>query len=241
MQIIPGPTSLEIYHLGPPKTDGPLPTVFYFALSGKDSLTLDPFNQFVQFLADAPIRCFSFSLPGHGPGLKNEEAINYVAAEFEKGIDPLHPFLEAAYANICYLVEEQWIDPAKMAVSGLSRGGFFGSHLALKDARIQTIIAFAPITNLSFLIPNGKPYDLTESIDAFTEKTLRFYIGNRDQRVSTDACFHFIRNVADRAFEKGIRSPKAELIISASVGHMGHGTAPATFLNGANWLKELFT
>lgn len=238
IEVLKGKNSSEIYHLGPPLSDGPLPTVFYFALSGDESLTLDPFNQFVQYLEDSPIRCFSLTLPGHGPSLKKENAIHFVAEAFEKGEDLFEPFFESCLENIQYLIENNWIDPEKLAVAGLSRGGYFASLLALRDSRIQTIIAFAPITNISFLIPKAAKYDLTNY--NFTSKKLRFYIGNRDQRVSTDLCFQFIRQVADQAFEKGDRSPQAELIITPSIGHMGHGTAPSTFQDGANWLKTHF-
>lgn len=238
IEVLQGKNSAEIYHLGPPLSDGPLPAVFYFALSGSDSLTLDPFNQFVQYLEDSPIRCFSFTLPGHGPGLKKENAIHFVAEAFEKGEDLFEPFFESCLENIQYLIDNNWIDPDKIAVAGLSRGGYFASLLALRDERIKTIIAFAPITQISFLIPKAAQYDLT--CYDFTSKTLRFYIGNRDQRVSTDLCFQFIRQVADQAFEKGIRSPQAELIITPSIGYMGHGTAPSTFQDGANWLISHF-
>lgn len=238
IEIIKSPNPLDIYHLGPSLEAGPLPSVFYFALSGSDSLLLDPFNQFIQFLDHQPIRRFSFTLPGHGPGLKNEDAIKFVAGLLEKGEDPIAPFLDLALENIHFLIEKRLVDPLMMATAGLSRGGFFASLLALKDERIKTIIAFAPITNLSFLIPEGKSYDLINYIDQFAYKTLRFYIGNRDQRVSTDLCFQFIRKTADLAFEKGIRSPPIELLISPSIGHMGHGTSPDTFRNGADWFTK---
>lgn len=238
IEVLKGKNSTEIYHLGPPLSDGPLPTVFYFALSGEDSLTLDPFNQFVQYLEDSPIRCFSLTLPGHEPGLKKENAIHFVAEAFEKGENLFEPFFESCLENIQHLIDNNWIDSTKLAVAGLSRGGYFASLLSIRDPRIQTIIAFAPITNISFLIPKAIRYDLTNY--DFTNKNLRFYIGNRDQRVSTDLCFKFIRQVADQAFEKGDRSPQVELIITPSIGHMGHGTSPSTFLDGANWLKRLF-
>lgn len=239
VEVIHAKNSNKIYHLGPPLSAGPLPSVFYFALSGEDSLTLDPFNQFVQYLEDAPIRCFSITLPGHGPGLKKENAIHFVAEAFEKGEDLFEPFFKSCLENIQYLIENNWINPKQLAVAGLSRGGYFASLLALRDSRIQTVIAFAPITNISFLIPKAERYDLTNY--DFTSKTLRFYIGNRDQRVSTDLCFQFIRQVADQAFEKGVRSPQAELIITPSIGHMGHGTSSAAFQNGANWLIAHFS
>ena len=51
--IINGPNSISIYHVGPPLELGPLPTFFYFALSGEESLTLNPYNQPVSFLRNS--------------------------------------------------------------------------------------------------------------------------------------------------------------------------------------------
>lgn len=245
LEIIPGPTPLSIYHRGPPKDQGALPALFYFALSGEDSLNLTPFNQPIDFLDQSPIRCFSFTLPGHGIDLKNSDALAHWAKEFRQGHDPLVQFLNHASENLRFLINENWIDAAKIAAVGLSRGGLIAALFALMDQRIATILAFAPLTQLAQcsefqaldLAEVAEKYSLTALADELTHKTIRFYIGNCDQRVSTDSCYQTLRTIADHAYKKGLRSPKVEMVISASTGHLGHGTPPHIFLEGVNWLK----
>ena len=51
--------------VGPDLSLGPLPTIFYFALSAKESLHQDPFNQPVAVWQTYPVRIFSITLPEH--------------------------------------------------------------------------------------------------------------------------------------------------------------------------------
>lgn len=245
-EIIPAPSSLSIHHLGPPLKKGPLPSFFYFALSALDSLTLDPYNQPIQFLESEALRCFSFTLPGHGPGLKNSEALSSWATAFQQGNDILAPFLEGAGENIQFLVENGWVDKEKIAVAGLSRGGFAATLLGAMQVDIKWILAFAPMTNLRIykefqtadVAEFAEKYDLKKFINQLVDKSLRFYIGNRDLKVSTDACFELIRLIADQGYAMGKRSCKTELMISPSIGNQGHGTPPHLFKEGIEWLKK---
>ena len=245
-ELLDSPSALPIYHMGPPLKVGPLPALFYFALSGKDSLELDPFNQPAAFLKEDPMRVFSFTLPGHGGELKNSEAIAYWAEAFASGQNPIRDFVEQAKANIDELVQRNLIDPQRLAAAGLSRGGFVATHLAAQDERVKIILGFAPMVSLE-LSEEFKKEPVSASviesslealIPRLTSKMLRFYIGNRDLRVHTDACYSFIRKLTDAAYVAKVSSPQVELVISPSIGHLGHGTAPQTFLNGMNWLKE---
>lgn len=243
---LPSSTSLEIYCSSPNDAPEPLATFFYFALSGRDSLTLDPFNQPVTFLGDAPIRCISFSLPFHGGELSNTEAINKWGSELLKANDFLDPFLSEAHQNIVDLIEAGYVDPDRIAIGGLSRGGFIATHLAAREQRIKTILGFAPLTQLGWMhewrhqedASLAKSYDLLHLIEKLAGRELRFYIGNRDLRVGTGACYEFIERLADYSYSNGYRSPPVELVITPSVGHKGHGTLPHTFKEGAEWLKS---
>ena len=240
-----GPTQLTIYHQGP-SHHGPLPALFYFALSGSDSLALDPYNQPVAFLRDAPIHVFSFTLPGHGPGLDNRKAIAYWAEEIGKGRNLMQTFVNMAIQNIDYLVELGMVDPHRIGAAGLSRGGFAAAHLAAKDPRIKSILGFAPLTDLHILEefqelvhhPLVEALSLKSIVGELADKHLRFYIGNRDERVGTSNCFEFIRALADKAYGRRHRSPPIEMMINPSIGHKGHGTSPEIFKDGISWLKK---
>lgn len=246
LQTIPSKTALEIHYLGPAKSEGPLPAFFYFALSGQDSLLLDPYNQPIQFLPSDKIRCYSFSLPSHGPKDKPEYALKTWAEEFKKGNDPIAHFLNDASINIQQLIDQQWVDQEKIALAGLSRGAFIASLLATLVKQAKWLLGYAPLTSLATvqefhslnLLEISEKYSLLRLAHEFIDRKVNFFMGNRDEKVSTDRCFQFVRSVADHAYQAGIRSPSIELNLRPSIGYLGHGTSKETFKEGAEWVKK---
>ena len=245
LDILEPPSGLTIYHQGPNLDEGPLPSLFYFALSGDESLTVDPYNQPVMYLKDVAIRVFSFTIPSHGPGLDNKTAMTRWAEEIRNEHNFIEEFVTTSRQNLDYLIEKEYVDPEKIAVAGLSRGGFMATHLAAQDPRIKAILAFAPLTRLDTIqefqgildLPLVKSLSLEAAAENLVDRHLRFYIGNRDTRVKTDKCFQFVQNLSDTAYEKGYRSPTVELIIYSSIGFKGHGTPPQIFRDGVEWVK----
>lgn len=249
MNPIPIRPDLTLYHSGPSLDHGPLPSFFYFALSGSDSLTLDPFNQPVQFLRGKMIRIFSLSLPGHEHSLPASQAIQFWAEEIAKGKDPIEEFLEKAHFALEFALRERWIDPRHLGVAGLSRGGFIATHFAAQEEKIRFLLGFAPLTSLKKAreFSEMEDHPLVHSLDlvhltpSLIHKHTRFYIGNRDTRVGTRACFSFIETLSETAYQNKIRTPQAELIVSPSIGQMGHGTSPEIFCQGAHWMERNLT
>ena len=247
MNTIESPSGLPIHYCGPPLEEGKLPAFFYFALSGDDSLNLDPFNQPAAFLDPYPIRVFSFTIPGHGPGLKNTDALKKWAEKIKKGLDPLTPFFNQSEDNINFLIEHDLVDEEKVAIGGLSRGGFVALHLASRDPRLGIVLGYAPLTTtetiqeFSDIRNNSITQTLKLNTNALIGKKIRLYIGNRDLRVSTDACYQLVKEVVDYSYDQNIRSPETELFISSSIGHKGHGTSPHIFKDGAEWIASLLT
>lgn len=225
MLQIEGPHKQIIYHLGPNLDEGPLPAFFYFALTGEESLTRDPYNQPIEVLKNEQIRIFSFTLPEHGPGLDPKKAVENWTPE------KLDLFLKECQACIAFLIEKKIVDRKHIATGGLSRGAFMATHLAARVPDVHLVLGFAPMTQFPSM-------NLVDQIPYLMHKKLRYYIGNHDLRVGTDKCFSFINDLSNYSYEQGVRSPPVELIISPSVGHKGHGTLPHTFADGANWLKE---
>lgn len=235
-----------LFYTGPSLDKGPLPTVFYFSLSGEDSLCKDPFNQPVQFLSEYPLRIFSLDLPAHESNLPPESALSVWAEDLSKKKDIITEFVDKVLFCISYLIEQNICLPNKIAIAGLSRGGYFASHIASKEPRIAHILQFAPLTFLSRTIefqkistdPFIRSKDVDYLVDHLYNRAIRFYIGNRDTRVGTENCFIFLKALTEKAFSNHIRSPQIEMIISPSIGRHGHGTGPQTFKNGANWLAS---
>lgn len=245
MDLIHLAPDLVVGHVGPSLSQGPLPSVIYFALSAEESLSLDPYNQPALYLAERGVRVFALDLPFHGPKLNPAEAIDKWATAFAHGKDPLSPFIEKTIHAIEGLGEKGVLFEEKIGFMGLSRGGLIASLVAGAFPKLKALTAFAPMTELTFakefqgLSKGGlEKFNLLENLETLYDKTLRFYIGNRDIRVGTDRCFAFIHHLTETAFKKGIRSPPIELMITPSIGHMGHGTSKEIFEDGADWLGK---
>lgn len=240
--VLRSPNAVEIHHLGPGIDQGPLPTLIYLALSGQASLTQDPYNQPAEFFAGYPVRILSFTLPFHGADFDPQKAMSLWAHALRQGTAWFEEFLQACRQNVDELVAKEWIDPQRLAVAGLSRGGFVAAHLAARDPRIGFILGYAPMTRLDVLADfkafHLHPLDLVHLAPQLKDKAIRCYIGNRDTRVGTAACFAWIQALTEASYAAGHRSPPIELILSPSIGHKGHGTSPQTFRDGILWLKE---
>ncbi len=231
---------------GPPLSEGPLPAIFYFALSADESLTLDPFNQPVAYLSNLPIRIFSVDLPGHGKDLPATQALEIWADEISKGHNIIQECIDQIERLVENLLKQNVLISNKIATMGLSRGAFIATLAAAQIPHFQSILGFAPLTRVSSIkeFQTLEHSSLIESLNLehFIEKLgtrpLRFYIGNIDVRVGTRNCFNFIEKLSSSQLEKKVRSPQVELIISPSIGFQGHGTSKAIFHQGARWIAE---
>ncbi|MBS4168024.1 alpha/beta hydrolase [Parachlamydia sp. AcF125] len=239
------PSGMNVSFRGPALEEGPLPCIFYFALSKKDTLFVDPYNQPSIVWEGLGMRVFSVDLPGHGEGLDHSQAmrewINSLSA------DPffLEKFVKKCSEFVDDLIEKNYTFSQTIGTAGLSRGGFIATLLAIQNPHISTVLGFAPLTQLSCLaeyqelnLPPSPSHHLENMASLLIDKNLRYYIGNRDLRVSTDACFQCIRSITNTAFDHGKRSPSAELVVFPSIGHKGHGTPPHIFVEGAQWLAR---
>lgn len=244
VHTIKGLGQTPIYWTGRPLAEGPLPGIFYFCTSGHDTLAYDPFDQFVKPLLNYPVRLFSLTLPLHEERAEHKSGVARWAKAFGQGHDPLTPFLDTVREAIYFLVAQQIVDPKAIAAAGLSRGGFIATHLAARTPEIRAILGFAPLTQLFHLeelrgITDNYLLDLADlssQVDQLVGRPLRYYIGNRDTMVGTDICYAFIRRLTEASHTRRVRSLPVELVISPSIGHQGHGTAPQTFQSGAEWI-----
>lgn len=237
--------SIEIAHTGPDFSFGPLPALFYFALSAQDSLGLDPFNQPAAYLSSLPLRIFSMTLPGHDH-LPPAQALNFWANEIAQGRNFIHEFVEKAKLAVVTLLDRNILIPDRIAAAGLSRGAFIATHAAASIDLFRWVLGFAPLTDLSFAKefhdlhqdPLVKSLKLEHCIPSLIDRTLRYYIGNHDTRVSTRRCFDFVEKFAQISFDSMIRSPQIELMVGPSIGRDGHGTSKEVFHEGAQWIAE---
>lgn len=235
-------SSLTLYHLGPALEHGPLPSLFYFALSGQDSLTKDPYNQLVALLGRPMMRVFSLTLPGHEEGLPDSLAMKLWAEDMEQhGGKKLQAFFSDMEKAVSFALDEKLIHPEKMAAAGLSRGGFIAAHLAAKDPRFKALALLAPLTRLSLVEEFTSPSPLIDALDlhllakSLASRPTWISIGNRDTRVGTTSSFELL-SLISQAKERGFAP--AEMHIHPSIGHKGHGTPPEIFKAAADWIKS---
>jgi pimeloyl-ACP methyl ester carboxylesterase len=237
---------LSFDYIGQECQDKALPALFYFALSANESLSVDPINQPVTALLGHPLRIFSLNLPGHGKDLPSQEGMRHWAEQFKNNQDPLTPFIESIVKSIEALVADGLAPPEKIALMGLSRGSFIALHVAARLPFIRTLVCFAPLLDLSFssefekleehpLVENLDPFSL---VPALCDRQLRFYIGNVDRRVGTERTFQFVQQLCSAATQKGIRSPQIELVVTPSIGFLGHGTSKESFEAGAAFIAQ---
>ncbi len=235
--------------IGPSFKKGPYPALFYFALSKEETLHQDPYNQLVQFLADSPIRIFSFTLPFHEKPFDKNTAMKKWAEEMEKGHDFFRPFLDQVKDAIKSLIQNNLTYEDTIAVAGLSRGGMVASHVAAENPDIRYILEFAPVTNLSFMKnfhhisdhPLVKKYSVYSLVPLLCDRHIRIYIGNYDKTVGTKNSFLFLEQLSQTALAQRIKPPKIEMVISPAIGYQGHGTSPETFKAGADWILKKLT
>lgn len=234
---------VTLYHTGPALDHGPLPSFFYFCLSGPDTLCLDPFNQPVQFLHGQMIRIFSLTLPGHENGLPATGAMKIWAEDLEKGGSTFRDFLDSVQLALDFAIREKFASPTQLAAGGLSRGAFIAAHVAARDERFRHLLGFAPLTRLSKLKefhhhqenPIVNRLDLIHLATTLSDRHVKLYIGNDDTQVGTRECFDFATSIVK---QKKTRIAQTEFQIYPSIGKNGHGTPPEIFKQGAEWVRS---
>lgn len=246
LQHIEMTSGLPVWFRGPPLDAEPTPSLLYLALSGSDSLMLDPFNQPVIYALKLGWRVFSCDLPAHGPGLDPNRAMDQWAAWFAEGKDPIANFLDPFLQNIEELRTLGHLNLQQTALAGLSRGGLIVLNAAARDPRLEVVVGYAPLTDLRRLAevaerphdPLMQSYAVNHLAEKLTTCQIRLYIGNRDQRVQTDAVYQSARAIVEAAAEQRPRKGSVDFIMTPSIGHKGHGTSPDTFRAGIEWIQE---
>lgn len=230
-----------VFFRGPDLDKGPLPAVLYFALSGRESLFVDPYNKPAEVMEQGGIRVFSIDLPFHGEGFDNLAAMGLWVEALQK-----EPFFLASFIHRCrqvldFIIIQKYANPEYLGVAGLSRGGYVATLLAASDDRIRAILGFAPLVDLSCLneyhaIQPHASHKLKELSQELTRRQICYFIGNRDERVGTSSTFACIQAFTEANYQAGVRSPPVELHLFPSIGHKGHGTPVEIFEKGANWM-----
>ena len=231
---------------GPDLKEGFAKTFIYFTLSKEESLNLSPINAPVEYLIKKNVRCISFDIPFHKPGIEPNKTMKMLKEACIKDASFLELFLNQIKEKIISFIDQGICHKDKIALGGISRGAFIALQLSKRLALPLPLVGFSPLTHLEALeefqqlkqIPHLIPFSKKSTIEKLLGKPLCFYIGNNDRRVFTDEVYQFQKELVELSLKHNIRAPEVETHIFPSVGHKGHGTPENIFIQGASWIDS---
>lgn len=230
--------------LGPVPTS-PAPTLFVLALDAERTLGDSLYRRCGNQLGKQGFLCVSVDLPCHGKERHGNEPEGLAGwrHRVDAGSNPMAELNERLRSVLDHLIATKLTDPENIFACGTSRGGFAALHFAAADARVKGVATYSPVTELSALREfQGQAESetrlalaLSSHLDALASRSIWIMIGDRDQRVSTDAAIRFARQLSAQAAEKGLPS-KIQLHVCPSDGH--HTPKSAEELS-AGWIRDL--
>jgi len=194
-------------------------TVFFFALSAKDSLFLPPFCHPVDTLLKMGVRVISTTLPFH----ENNEREYGIDTIWHEGKERLSTFLDHLVKSIDEIKEKY---PGPFGAMGISRGGFISLHLAARCPDIKAVCAFAPMLKVKDL----EEFDLFNKTEDLKETNIALFVGHNDIAIGTEQVIQLQKELLEKN-----KHGKIVTKISPSIGHRGHGTSDPIFHEGVMW------
>ena len=194
-----------------PLPTSPRPTVFVFALDRKTSLGKSSFNRAALILRKThDVLCVSLDMPAHGDDVRPGEkgGLPGWRTRLDKNEDLVADFATRFGRVLDELVAKGYTDPKRVAVIGISRGGFMALHLMAAHPGIMAVAAIAPAMDLSAVegFKDLNQHPLTQSLKLVPlasrpnfQKPIWITVGNHDTIVGTNLCMDFVRAVAEAA------------------------------------------
>jgi dienelactone hydrolase len=221
------PGGVEFGLLGA-KPAAPAPVLFLFAADIDRTLGDPAYNRVGTLLMRQGFLCVSLDAPAHGKD-NAEHADNPLATwrtRIERGHDLVGDFNRKCSQVLDYLIAEKYVDPARAAAGGISRGGFLALHWAAAEPRVRCVAVFSPVTELMALreFDEAKDRQHIERLDLvhvaakLADRPIWVEIGNDDHRVGTDQAIAFTRALVREATAKKL-PPQVELHVTTTPGH----------------------
>jgi dienelactone hydrolase len=221
------------------------PTLIILSGTADDTLLKPTFLQAGRFLGPQGYLCVSIDLPCHGsqarPGFSSLAGWAKRAAA---GEDFAEEFNKRMSEVLDYLIAEGLTDPQKVVACGTSRGGFLAIRFMAHDKRVKCAAGFAPVTDLRQLrefdvaksVPAVDTMNLEAKTDALVGRPVFIVIGDRDERVSTDAAIRFCRALSAAAQKADVAGGVALHVLSQPKGHT---TPDGGDLLAARWIHKV--
>lgn len=224
----------------------PSPTLFFLAADGESTLRDPNFLQCGVELQKAGYLCISIELPGHGGERRDGEPEGLAAwrTRIDAGENPFIEVNARIAAVIDHLVAAEYADPTRLAVCGVSRGGFAALHASATEPRLRCVVLYSPVTNLSALSEFKdveqtqlmREMDLASIVEKLQERDVWLTIGDHDERVDTDAAVQFARRLSNAAAICKA-SGRIELQVCPAEGHT---TPVGAAQKSAEWIRRRF-
>ena len=151
-------------------------------------------------------RVLSFDLPNHGERInKYGSGIEGMRNAFAAGHNPFEMFLEDSREVVDECIKRGLATAYRIAVSGISRGGYLAMRLMAADSRISQAVAFSPVTDWTILNEFSQHrqdeaalrLNLSSYIHGLVGKPVFMCIGNHDDRVGTFSCCRLYLELAE--------------------------------------------
>eukprot|EP00940_MAST-03C_sp_MAST-3C-sp2_P000906 g906.t1 len=219
-----------------------------------------------EFLVPRDWICASLDLPSHGeerePG--EPEGIEGWRWRVDRGENIADTSNNRISALLKDLDRRGLADMERIAVSGISRGGFLAAHYAVFDARIVGLGMLAPVTNLTLLDEfDGYSGSLADSLSLIRpeyasrliDRNIWAIIGDQDTRVYTDSLVQTMRSIQCFGCNPGPRGIRygcsqcpartSETVLQVAYEPEGHTVPPSStggrtsFRALAMWLERM--
>ncbi len=225
------------------------PVLFVFALGIEETLCSAAYNQVGDLLWERGVTCVSLDLPCHGADRRRQEpdGLDGWRRRLDAGEDIVGSFAARASAVLDRLTAIGEADPDKIAVWGVSRGGFMAYHWAARDKRVRCAAAAAPVTDLLALtefrdVLNREVVEtlaLVRFADDLADRAIWICIGNNDRRVDTDSAIGFARSVTAAAVARGFDARVDLHVVRGAEHPLGHLVHPGAQQEAARWIGSL--
>jgi dienelactone hydrolase len=225
----------------------PRPTLFVFA-HGLEVMRREPvYTEAARMLSARGWLGIVVEPPCHGEDVRRGEPPQLAGWRYrlEHDDDLASAFTARARTVLNFLVKEGSADPKRVAVYGVSRGGFLAFHFAASEPRVKAVGAISPVTRLLALREfhgtsrpeKVKQLDLVRLAPKLAGRAVWLSIGNNDGRVNTDDSIAFTRAVVAATARPEVPDLiiPVDLLVGPTAGHTKIERAHELFVE---WLSR---
>ena len=224
----------------------PAPVLFVLANTIEGTLSSKYFRQCGNEMAANGYLLVSIDIPCHGKQNAGGKlsGLGGWAERAKTGDDFVAESNQRLSAVLDHLIKAGVADIDRVAVCGTSRGGFLAVHFAAHDARVKSVAAFAPVTDLTKVTefaavvdnPLIKKLSMENLADKLAGRAVWIVIGDQDGRVSTQSAIDVAQAITAASIAKKVDS-KVDLHVIAEPG--GHRTPPGSADLAAGWMLRV--